>query len=79
MKHKPLTLKERQSLETLWLQGKSVIEIAEALQVHRSTIYDELARGNTRTMDCNGRCGYSAELAQREMFERQLNRKRKER
>lgn len=79
MKNKHLELKDRQELETLYLQGKNITEIAEALQVHRSTIYNELARGDTHTMDCNGRCGYSAEIAQRQMFERQLNRKRKER
>lgn len=79
MKKRRLELKDRRELEALYLQGKSLVEIANVLQVNRSTIYNELARGGTCTMDANGRRGYSAELAQRRMVERQFNRERKER
>lgn len=69
MNGKYLILKERKELEALYLQGMSVIDIAAKLQVHRSTVYNELKRGDTGEMDCNGRTGYSAELAQRRAYE----------
>jgi len=40
-----LTWTDRISLEALKKAGHSVIEIAEQLGVHRSTIYNELKRG----------------------------------
>lgn len=69
MNGKRLILKEREELEALYLQGLSVADIAERLQVHRATVYNELKRGDTGKMDCNGRSGYSAELAQRRAYE----------
>ena len=40
-----LTWTDRISIEALKKAGHSVIEIAEQLGVHRSTIYNELKRG----------------------------------
>ena len=62
-----LTLKDRAELEALYNKGRGVEEIAAKLKVHRSTVYNELKRGDTGEMDGNGRIGYSAELAQQEM------------
>ena len=76
--HKQLTLKDRERLETLYESGTSVLEIAEALGVHHSTIYNEVRRGDTGEMDENGRSGYSAKLAQTRLYElRRESRKRK--
>lgn len=65
-----MTLDDRRKIEERWLAGDSIINIAECLGTHRSTIYLELKRGDTGEMDRNGRGGYSAELAQRELFNR---------
>ena len=63
-----LTLKDRAELEALYNKGSGVEEIAAKLKVHRSTVYNELKRGDTGEMDSNGRIGYSAELAQQEII-----------
>ena len=63
-----LTLKDRAELEALYNKGRGVEEIAAKLNVHRSTVYNELKRGDTGEMDSNGRIGYSAELAQQEII-----------
>lgn len=63
-----LTLKDRAELEALYNKGCGVEEIAAKLNVHRSTVYNELKRGDTGEMDSNGRIGYSAELAQQEII-----------
>ena len=63
-----LTLKDRAELEVLYNKGRGVEEIAAKLKVHRSTVYNELKRGDTGEMDSNGRIGYSAELAQQEII-----------
>lgn len=63
-----LTLKDRAELEELYNKGRGVEEIAAKLNVHRSTVYNELKRGDTGEMDSNGRIGYSAELAQQEII-----------
>lgn len=65
-----MTLDDRKNIEARWLAGDSIISIAESVGAHRSTIYLELKRGDTGEMDKNGRGGYSAELAQRELFNR---------
>ncbi|WP_279060131.1 helix-turn-helix domain-containing protein [Gemmiger formicilis] len=64
-----LTLKDRAELEALYNKGRGVEEIAAKLKVHRSTVYNELKRGDTGEMDENGRFGYSAELAQQRLLE----------
>ena len=65
MKKRHLELKDREKLERLYAKGRRVEEIAAELKVHRSTIYNELRRGDTGEMDENGRVKYSALLAQR--------------
>ena len=42
-----LTLKDRAELEALYNKGRGVEEIAAKLKVHRSTVYNELKRGDT--------------------------------
>lgn len=60
-----LTIEDRRELEKYYLDRISVESIAETLRVHRSTIYNELRRGDTGRVDKNGNCEYSAELAQK--------------
>ena len=67
-KKKHLTLKDRMEMEALYNKDKSVEEIAARLKVHRSTVYNELKRGDTGEMDGIGRIGYSAELAQQKII-----------
>ena len=55
MKKRHLELKDREKLERLYAKGRRVEEIAAELKVHRSTIYNELRRGDTGEMDENGR------------------------
>ena len=66
---RPEVLKDRMELERLYGIGFGAAEIATKLKVHRSTVYNELKRGDTGEMDENGRFGYSAELAQQRLLE----------
>ena len=70
MTKRHLTYKDREEMEALYNKGCAAVEIAGKLKVHRSTVYNELRRGDTGEMDCNGRIGYSAELAQQRLYER---------
>lgn len=60
-----LTYDDRKSIEALYASGVSLTDIASELGVHLATIYRELTRGGTGELDDNGRCRYSAELAQK--------------
>lgn len=60
-----LTLEDRQTIETMYGNGASVVEIAEKLECPDTTIYRELRRGDTGTLDKYQRNGYSAVLGQR--------------
>lgn len=53
---KRLTFADRQQIETMTKAGAKVVKIAEAVGVHRATIYKELERGGTP---------YRAEVAQK--------------
>lgn len=64
-----LTLADREKLARLYLRGDRPQDIANTLGVHVATIYKELKRGDTGTMDKNMRQGYSATLAQRRLYE----------
>ena len=69
MTKRHLNLQDRMVLEALYGKGRGIEQIAATLKVHRSTVYNELKRGDTGEMDGNGRMGYSAELAQRTVIE----------
>lgn len=69
MSKRHLMLRDRMELERLYGIGFGAAEIATKLKVHRSTVYNELKRGDTGEMDENGRFGYSAELAQQRLLE----------
>ncbi|MCS6824943.1 MAG: IS30 family transposase [Flavobacteriales bacterium] len=56
-KYKQLDLEKRVKLELMVKMGKSKVEIAQELGVHRSTVYRELARNRLK------RGGYSAQYA----------------
>ena len=62
---------DRIRLETLYNAGHKVVEIAEILHVHRSTIYNELKRGQYEHLnsDYTREMRYSADLAQRKYEE----------
>jgi IS30 family transposase len=53
---KRLNFQDRQRIESMMQAGERVVAIAEAVGVHRATIYQELKRGGTP---------YRADVAQR--------------
>ena len=61
---------DRQKIAELYGRGMTVADIAEQVGFNRASVYEELKRGFTGEMDKNGRTEYSAELAQRKLFER---------
>lgn len=65
MKFRYLTYDDRKRIEALYGSGLTLANIACELGVHLATIYRELTRGGTGELDDNGRCGYSADLAQK--------------
>ena len=65
MSYKYLTFADRQKIESLHSQGKALAEIAKDIKCSIATIYNELNRGDTGELDKNGRNGYSADLAQK--------------
>lgn len=72
-----MTLADRQKLESLYLKGERVQDIADELGVHVATVYKELKRGETGGLDRNMRSEYSATLAQRRLAENFKKRGRK--
>lgn len=62
---------DRIRLEALYNAGHKVVEIADILHVHRSTIYNELKRGQYEHLnsDYTTEMRYSADLAQRKYEE----------
>lgn len=61
-KYKRLSYEDRKEIEAMCKAGKKASEIAEAMNVHRATIYHELDRGGA----ANGkRQQYSADTAQK--------------
>ena len=69
------TLQARQALQELWEQGKTVKDMAVALDVPLSTLYTELRRSGVRLPD--QRLQYDASLAQLRM-QQELERRGKQ-
>lgn len=63
-KYRYLTFEDRKKIEAWHLLGDRPVDIAARLSVHHTTIYKELQRGATGTLDVNQREGYSAELSE---------------
>ena len=55
-KYKRLSFEDRKKIEALYMQGKTIDEMALIIGVHSTTMYREIERGGTP---------YSAEAAQR--------------
>ena len=68
-KYRYLTFEDRKKIEAWHLIGDRPADIAARLSVHYTTIYKELQRGATGTLDRNQREGYSAELTERRLRE----------
>lgn len=68
-KYRYLTFEDRKKIEAWHLLGDRPVDIAARLSVHHTTIYKELQRGATGTLDANQREGYNAELAERRLHE----------
>ena len=68
-KYRYLTFEDRKKIEAWHLLGDRPVDIAARLSVHHTTIYKELQRGPTGTLDANQREGYSAEIAERRLHE----------
>lgn len=79
MNGKYFARQDREAIATAWASGASVAEIADAMGVHRCTIYRELKLGETDALDENQRHVYDPEKAQRSFQENLRSRgKRKE-
>lgn len=61
-KYKRLNYEDRKRIEKMCRDGMKAKEIAEAIHVHRATIYHELQRGGAEE---GNRMQYSADVAQR--------------
>ena len=61
-KYTRLNYENRKTIEKMCKAGKRAEEIAEAMNVHRATIYHELQRGGAGN---GNRHEYSADMAQR--------------
>lgn len=66
--YRHLNFADRKEIERLYNAGHKVQDISESIGVSKSTLYNELRRGDTGTMDQNGRSGYSSAVAQREAY-----------
>ena len=64
-----LTLKDRKVIAKMYAEEESNLAIAVKLNVHPSTIYEELKRGYTGEVDEFNRRVYDPELAQRKVQE----------
>ena len=60
-KYKRLSYEDRKTIEEMCRNGKKADEIAEAMDVHRATIYHELQRGGAGG---GNSLQYSADIAQ---------------
>lgn len=69
MANKYLTLKDRKTISKMYLAEESVLAIANKVECHPATIYEELHRGDTGKLDKNQRREYDPELAQRRVQE----------
>ncbi len=58
-RYKRLLYEDRKAIEAMCREGKSAIKIANALGVHRATIYNEFYRSGTNKKT------YTAEIGQR--------------
>jgi len=78
-KFKQLDFTKRIIIETLVNEGRSIFYIAKKINVHRSTIYRELARGKVDLLDhkLNSFYKYEAETAQSFSNSRNLNSRKK--
>lgn len=74
MAGKYFTRQDREEIAKAWASNASVLEIAEAMGVHRSTVYRELKLGETEALDVNQRHVYDPEQAQRRFQENLRNR-----
>ena len=67
-KYRYLTFEDRKKIEAWYLIGDRTADMVR-LSCHITTLYKELQRGATGTLDRNQREGYSAELAERRLRE----------
>jgi IS30 family transposase len=65
-----ITIKERREIEKQYNNGETVMNISVRLGICRSAVYRELRRGDTGEMDQNGRRGYSADIAQKNTYDK---------
>lgn len=66
-KYRYISMADRQKIAKWYLAGDRPCDIAGRLNVHTSTIYNELQRGQTGELDKNQRPAYDPELAQKNM------------
>lgn len=65
MRYKYITYQERQRISARYLNDERVADIAAALGLSLTSVYRELKRGETGSLDRNQRMAYDPTLAQR--------------
>lgn len=75
-----ITFDDRKAIAALYKKGVTIAEISEAAGIPKKTLYSELKRGDTGSLDQNQRPAYDPVLAQKTYQEniRRRGRKRKE-
>lgn len=65
MRYKYITYHDRQQISARYLNDERVADIAAALGLSLTSVYRELKRGETGSLDHNQRMAYDPTLAQR--------------
>ena len=65
MQYKYVTYQDRQQISARYLNDERVADIAAALGLSLTSVYRELKRGETGSLDRNQRMAYDPTLAQR--------------
>ena len=65
MRYKYITYQDRQQISARYLNDERVADIAAALGLSLTSVYRELKRGETGSLDRNQRMAYDPTLAQR--------------
>lgn len=63
-----ISYEDRKRFEEMYRAGASINEIGAEMGICETTVYREIRRGSTGEMDRNGRLGYSAEIAQKDVL-----------
>lgn len=76
-KYRTVTFDDRKTIGSLYAKGEQIADIANNIGMSSKTLYSELKRGDTGSLDKNQRPEYDAVLAERRYQEAIRRRGRK--